>query len=128
VIAVTATDAEDKFYAASNRGTYIEVAAPGVDILVAAPDGGYQILSGTSFSAAEVSGIVALMIGRRPNLTVSAVRAILLATAKSLVPEGRDDRFSPRLADAYQAISVGAPPLVPPTAMRESTRLINVGR
>jgi subtilisin family serine protease len=128
VIAVTATDAEDRFFAASNRGPYIEVAAPGVDILVAAPDGGYQILSGTSFSAAEVSGIAALMIGRRPNLTASAVRSILLATAKALVPERRDERFSPRLADAYQAISAGAPPLATPTAMRESPRLLNAGR
>ena len=128
VIAVTATDAEDKFFAASNRGPHIAVAAPGVDILVAVPDGGYQILSGTSFSAAEVSGIAALMIGRRPNLTASAVRGILLATAKTLLPEGRDDRFSPRLADAYEAISASAPPLLTPAAMRESNRPINAGR
>jgi subtilisin family serine protease len=59
VIAVIATDAEDRIFAASNRGPYIAVAAPGVDILVAAPDGAYQIQSGTSFSAAEMSGIAA---------------------------------------------------------------------
>ena len=37
VIAVTATDAEDKLFTRSNRGGHIAVAAPGVDILVPAP-------------------------------------------------------------------------------------------
>jgi subtilisin family serine protease len=116
VIAVTATDAEDRIFAASNRGPYIAVAAPGVDILVAAPDGAYQIQSGTSFSAAEMSGIAALMIERRPNLTPNAIRAILFATAKALAPDTKSNKFNPRLADAYQAISVDAPPPVALTA------------
>jgi hypothetical protein len=37
VIAVTATDAADKLFTGANRGKYISVAAPGVDILVPAP-------------------------------------------------------------------------------------------
>ena len=85
---------------------------------MAAPSGAYQIKSGTSSSAAEVGGIAALMIERRPNPTPNAIRAILLATAKALAPEVRSNRFSPCLADAYQAISVDAPPPVMPTAMR----------
>jgi subtilisin family serine protease len=116
VIAVTATDSEDKIFAGSNRGAYIAMAAPGVDILAAAPDGAYQIQSGTSFSAAELSGIAALMIERRPNLTPSAIRSILSSTAKPLTPETKSKSFSPRLADAYQAISVDAPPPVAVTA------------
>ena len=39
VIAVTATDVDDKLYTGANRGKYISVAAPGVDILVPAPEG-----------------------------------------------------------------------------------------
>jgi subtilisin family serine protease len=108
VIAVTATDAEDKLFAASNRGPHIAVAAPGVDILVAVPDGAYQVLSGTSMSAAEVSGIAALMIGHKPTLSPDDVRAILLATAKDLGPKGRDDQFGAGLADAYLAILANA--------------------
>ena len=100
VLAVTATDAADKIFAASNRGSYIAVAAPGVDVLVAAPDGSYQVSSGTSFSAAEVSGIAALMIQKHPDLTPQAVRVILMSTAKPL-KQGSD----PRLADAYQAVA-----------------------
>ena len=50
VIAVSATDAKDKLFAASNRGSYIALAAPGVDLFLPAPDDKYQITSGTSFS------------------------------------------------------------------------------
>jgi subtilisin family serine protease len=110
VIAVTATDAQDKYFASSNRGRYIGVAAPGVDILVAAPGGRYQISSGTSFSAAEVSGIAALVLERKPNLSPDSVRRTLLATGRALPPEGA------RLVDAYQAVSTDQ--LVLPVAAR----------
>jgi subtilisin family serine protease len=117
VIAVTATDADDRVFSASNRGAYISLAAPGVDLLVAAPSGGYQISSGTSLSAAEVSGIVALMLQRSPNLTVTAVRSILLSTGRVIPLDKVDSRFGPRLTDALQAVSVNRPPLLP-AAMR----------
>src|SRR6266403_1710524 len=57
VIAVSATDAQDKLFAASNRGSHIAISAPGVDIFLPAPDEKYQMTSGTSFSAAYVSGL-----------------------------------------------------------------------
>ena len=104
VIAVTATDADDKLFAQSNRGRHIAVAAPGAQILVAIPDGGYEVASGTSYSAAEVSGIVALMLERNGDLTPDKVRDILLATAKDLGPKGRDIMFGAGLADAYGAL------------------------
>jgi hypothetical protein len=43
VISVTATDVNDKLFNDANRGRYIAVAAPGVDILVPAPDSTYQL-------------------------------------------------------------------------------------
>ena len=66
VIAVSATDAQDQLFPASNRGSHIAVAAPGVDIFLPAPDEKYQMTSGTSFSAAYVSGVAALMLERNP--------------------------------------------------------------
>ena len=69
VIAVTATDAEDNVFAASNRGSHIGVAAPGTNILHAAPYATYRMSSGTSLAAAHVSGIVALLLERQPDLT-----------------------------------------------------------
>jgi subtilisin family serine protease len=51
VIAVTATDSTDRLFAAAIRGNHIAVAAPGVDIALLAPEGGFQFASGTSFAA-----------------------------------------------------------------------------
>jgi len=105
VIAVSATDAQDKLFAASNRGSYIAVAAPGVDIFLPAPDGKYQITSGTSFSAAYISGIAALMLERNPALKAGELRAILTQTARDLGAPGRDDLFGAGEADAFAAVS-----------------------
>ncbi len=105
VIAVSATDAHDKLFAASNRGSYIAVAAPGVDIFLPAPDGKYQMISGTSFSAAYISGIVALMLERNPSLKAGELRAALTQTARDLGASGRDDQFGAGEADAFAAVS-----------------------
>ena len=116
VIAVSATDAQDKLFAASNRGAYIAVAAPGVDIFLPAPDEKYQITSGTSFSAAYVSGLAALMLERNPALKPDEARAILMKTARDLGAPGRDDLFGAGEADAYAAVSaVASAPLVAAT-------------
>ena len=104
VIAVSATDAEDKLFSASNRGNHIAVSAPGVDILLPAPDSNYQMISGTSFAAAHVSGIAALILERKPGLSPDNVRQILQSSSKDLGPRGKDDQFGAGLVDAYQAI------------------------
>lgn len=104
VIAVSATDANDRIFSASNRGGHVAIAAPGVDVLVPAPDGKYQVTSGTSFAAAYVSGLAALIIERKPDITASALRETLMATARDLGPKGRDDQFGAGLADALGAV------------------------
>jgi subtilisin family serine protease len=105
VIAVSATDAYDRLFPASNRGGHIAVAAPGVDIFLPAPDNSYQMTSGTSFSAAYISGLAALMIERNPQLTPNELRTILMKTARDLGTPGRDDLFGAGVADAYGAVS-----------------------
>lgn len=115
VIAVTATDADDKLFEQSNRGNYIAVAAPGAQIMVALPDGGYELSSGTSYSAAEVSGIAALMLQRDGRLTPDKVRRILETTAKDLGAKGRDPLFGFGLADAYAAVMAEPPPVASAT-------------
>ncbi|HJU30928.1 MAG TPA: S8 family serine peptidase [Hyphomicrobiaceae bacterium] len=60
VIAVTAVDRRRGSYDSANRGTYIDVAAPGVQILTALPDGQLGMLSGTSFAAPFVTSVVAV--------------------------------------------------------------------
>ncbi len=109
VIAVTATDQSDRLFAQSNRGSYIAISAPGVDILSPAPDGKYQMSSGTSLSAAYVSGVAALMIARNPQISSADVRAMLTSTARDLGPKGRDDQFGAGQADAFSAVSAVIP-------------------
>jgi subtilisin family serine protease len=104
VIAVSATDAHDRLFPASNRGSHIAVSAPGVDIFLPAPDGKYQMTSGTSFSAAYISGLAALMMERNPQLVPAEVRAILMKTARDLGAPGRDDLFGAGEADAFGAV------------------------
>ena len=116
VIAVSATDAHDRLFAASNRGGHIAVSAPGVDIFLPAPDGKYQMTSGTSFSAAYISGLAALMMERSPQLKADEVRAILTRTARDLGAPGRDDLFGAGEADAYRAVMAVLDAAVPVAA------------
>jgi filamentous hemagglutinin family protein len=104
VIAVTATDANDRVFTGANRGRYIAVAAPGVDILVPAPDSTYQLTTGTSVSSAEVSGVVALLLERNPNLTPEEIRKILTVSAKHPGTKERDDDLGSGLVDPSKAI------------------------
>jgi subtilisin family serine protease len=109
VIAVTATDSRDALFPGANRGNYIAVAAPGVDVFAPAPDGTYQLTTGTSVAAAEVSGVAALLIERNPALTPSAVRRILVETAKRLGPKSRDRDFGAGLVNALDAVRAAKP-------------------
>jgi subtilisin family serine protease len=106
VIAVTASDAADKLYPAANRGPHICLAAPGVNVLVAAPSGAYEFKSGTSLAAAHVSGAVALLLQSRPDLSPKAVRTILLNRARHLNTEtGSDSDCGIGLTDALAMIT-----------------------
>jgi Subtilase family len=125
VIAVSATDANDKLFAASNIGPHIALAAPGVDILLPSPGGEYQLISGTSFSAAYVSGIAALLLQRAPGLSPDQVRTILQDTAKDLGPAGKDPEFGFGLVNAYGAIMALQAPSVavlPPPGVTEQAK------
>jgi hypothetical protein len=104
VIAVTATDADDKPFKMANRGKYVAVAAPGVEIVALAPDASYEITSGTSVAAAHVSGVTALLLQRDPSLKPADVRAILTATAKPLRTSGHDPEFGAGIVDALRAV------------------------
>jgi subtilisin family serine protease len=113
VFAVTATDAEDKLYAMANVGAYIAVSAPGVDVLLPAPHGGYSLETGTSVSAALVSGVAALLLERRVAMTPAELRRVLMTTATPLGTKGEAEAFGAGLVDARKALSAQAAP--PPT-------------
>lgn len=104
VIAVTATDAAEAVYERANAGTYVDIAAPGVDVLVAGRGGTVKLMSGTSMAAAHISGLVALMAEEAGPLSFEAAMAALTATARDLGDEGIDTVYGAGLAVAPDAV------------------------
>jgi subtilisin family serine protease len=60
----------------------VDLAAPGEDILSTARGGGYELRSGTSMAAAQVSGALVLLASARPDLGWDALRGALLGAAR----------------------------------------------
>jgi len=102
-IAVTAVDSGRHLYGEANRGPHICLAARGVDVLVARPHGVYDRDSGTSYAAATVSGVAALLIEKRPKATPDEIREALQQTAITLGDHGKDDLFGFGLVNAKAA-------------------------
>jgi subtilisin family serine protease len=105
VIAVTAIDSGDALYKSANRGTYISIAAPGVDVIGAALKGAYEMSSGTSMAAAHVSGIAALMIEKNPKSTPKDIRDGLSKSARQ-IPRLIAEEMGAGIVDAEAALKV----------------------
>ena len=107
VIAVTATDSADLPGDFAPRGSELELAAPGVDILSTVAGGGYGFLSGTSRAASFVTGCAALyMLANSEDLSGDGladhedVRLLLQVTAIDLGAMGKDAIYGHGLVNA----------------------------
>jgi subtilisin family serine protease len=104
VIAVSATDVKDAIYENANRGKYVTLSAPGVQILTLAPKASYRISSGTSISTAYVSGLSALLLSANPKLGRDSIERILKKSSTDLGKPGRDEVFGVGIPDAVKAL------------------------
>jgi len=77
VMAVSSTDGLDAKTGHSSFGHWVDIAAPGTDIVTTDLDGLYKATAGTSFSGPYVAAVGALVLSHRPELTHAEVRAIL---------------------------------------------------
>lgn len=81
------------------------LAAPGVDILTTAPRGAYDFFTGSSFAAAQVSGVAALLLEQRKDLKPEEIRSLLASTARPVGPGSGNPEPAGRLIDACAALA-----------------------
>lgn len=108
-LAVTAISKDLRSYRRANHGDYIDVAAPGVDIWTALPDGrqGYQ--TGTSFAAPYMTAVVASLYRTIPNHHKSKEAVLERISVQDLGQPGRDRIYGLGLVQA----PAGCDPAVP---------------
>jgi subtilisin family serine protease len=94
VISVAATDSNDQRWYLSNYGDWVDLAAPGRDIVSlyatlpgpATRAGVVRRMSGTSLAAPHVSGACALLLAANPFLRSDELHRILMATGDPIQP------------------------------------------
>lgn len=64
----------------SNWGDLVDVMAPGEDILSTYLENDYMYLSGTSMAAPFVSGLAALIVSKKPDITVAQLKNVILSS------------------------------------------------
>lgn len=117
-ITVTATDGADAIAYFASRGPspikdpdgqyYFkpDIAAPGNDIVSVGPGTKYWHLSGTSMATPAISGVVALLLQKYPNLTQAQVKSLLVDTAKDIGAKGPDHEAGHGLVNAVAAMQL----------------------
>jgi len=110
-LSVGSTDDRNRIARSSSRGpgacdggTYPKLVAPGESVLTTdVMPGFYNVVSGTSFSVAHVSGAMALLAGAFPGASVSEIESALTQTAMDLGEGGPDNKFGYGLIDLAAA-------------------------
>ena len=104
IISVAALDRSGKLASFSNFGaTKVDVGAPGVGIWSTFLFGFYLPFDGTSMAAPFVSGVAALIVSERPDLTPQQVISVIKSTVKPIAGlEGK--MTSPGIVSAQRAL------------------------
>lgn len=115
VLAVGATNPQDKKADFSTMGRQISVSAPGVDVLSSVPlwlerptgePYKYMYFSGTSMAAPQVSGAIALLKERFPEATPYQLQKVLEQTADDVEEPGFDRRTGWGRVNLARAVAV----------------------
>ena len=106
VLSVSATDEDDAVASFSSTGPFVDLSAPGSNILTTERFGLYATVSGTSLSSPIVAGVAGLMIAANPALTPALVTQLLEETAAG--SGSYDPSFGYGRVDASAAVSAAA--------------------
>ncbi|MEV6948529.1 type VII secretion-associated serine protease mycosin [Streptomyces sp. NPDC051172] len=82
VLAVAASDRNDERAYFSQSGDFVDVAAPGVDMVSTVPKGGQCTADGTSFAAPYVAGVAALLKQKHPTWKAAQIATRIEETAQ----------------------------------------------
>jgi thermitase len=102
VIAVSATNGNDGLAGFSSRGSWVDLAAPGTNILSTGAGGGYYEEDGTSEAAPFVSALAGLLASE--GKTASEIRQRMQSTATDLGTSGDDPKFGHGRINANRAV------------------------
>ena len=81
VISVACNEEKDPFRFYYNPLPPMDFGAPGIDIQVAWEEHDYATMTGNSFAAPQIAGVVALILATHPGLTPFLMKTILRTTA-----------------------------------------------
>lgn len=113
-IAVAATDENDQLTSFSQYGSWVDIAAPGQNILSTLPNNSYASWSGTSMACPLVAGAAAVLWSYNPTLTNQQVREALETQVDPYTPyNGRaigSGKGRLNVYRALQAVGAGASP------------------
>jgi thermitase len=115
VVAVSATNSSDARASWSNFGTYVDIAAPGVNVLTLQGASSYSNWNGTSFSSPITAGVVALMASANAGLNNATLVNTLLANADDLGTVGYDVNFGHGRVNARRAVQAALGAVIPDT-------------
>ncbi|MFX0104200.1 MAG: S8 family serine peptidase [Candidatus Hodarchaeota archaeon] len=116
VIAVCATDENDNRAYFSNYGDWVDISAPGIDILSTVPyylkGTYYSFASGTSMATPHVAGLAALLKSAFPANNATQIEALIYESAIDLWEPGFDIYYGYGRIDAT---NIFGPDISPPT-------------
>jgi minor extracellular protease Epr len=102
VVAVTAVDPRLRSYDRAQRGEHVDLAAPGVGLLLATSISGAREKSGTSFAAPFVTAAAALVLAEKPDLAPAGVATRLMELSTDLGEAGMDPIFGAGLLNTAE--------------------------
>lgn len=102
VVAIAATDNNNALATFSNYGSWIDLSAPGINILTTDMGGGYGYWYGTSFASPVAAGVAALVLGVKPSLSASGLVSLLEQNADNI---GSSSIFGFGLVDAAKSVA-----------------------
>ncbi len=84
VISVAAHEGHDPLSYYYNPSPPVEFGAPGIDVRVAWNEKRYSVCTGNSFAAPHITGIVALIRAKHPDLTPFQIKTVLWSCAANV--------------------------------------------